>query len=34
MADGEQVVRTCEGYHYYARQTHMSAQALETIPIT
>lgn len=34
MADAEQVVRTCEGYQYYARQTHMPAQALQTISVT
>lgn len=33
MAAAEQVVRTCEGCQYYARQTHMLAQALQTIPI-
>ena len=28
MADAEQVVRTCKGCQYYARQTHLLAQAL------
>ena len=27
-------MRTCEGCQYYARQTHLLAQALQTIPIT
>ena len=27
-------MRTCEGCQYYARQTHLPAQALQTIPIT
>lgn len=34
MADAEQVVRSCEGCQYYVRQTHMPAQALQTIPVT
>ena len=34
IADAEQIVRTCEGCQFYARQTHMSVQALQTIPIT
>ena len=34
VADAEQIVRTCEGCQYYARQTHLLAQALQTIPIT
>nr|CAB3503789.1 unnamed protein product [Digitaria exilis] len=28
------VVRTCEGCQFYARKTHLPAQALQTIPIT
>ena len=27
-------MRTCEGCQYYARQTHLPAQAHQTIPIT
>ena len=34
MADAEQIVRTSKGCQYYARETHLPAQALQTIPIT
>jgi hypothetical protein len=34
MADATRIVRTCQGCQFYARQTHLSAQALQTIPIT
>jgi hypothetical protein len=34
VADATRIVRTCEGCQFYARQTHMPAQALQTIPIT
>jgi hypothetical protein len=34
VASAERIVRTCEGCQYYARQTHLPAQALQTIPIT
>jgi transposase InsO family protein len=34
VADAEQIMRTCEGCQFYARQMHMLAQALQTIPIT
>ena len=34
VADAEQVVRTCKGCQYYARQTRLPAQALQMIPIT
>ena len=34
VANTEQIVRTYEGCQYYARQTHLPAQALQTIPIT
>ena len=34
VANAEQIVRTCKGCQYYARQTHLPAQALKTIPIT
>ena len=30
----EEVVRRCEGCQFYARQTHLLAQELQTIPIT
>ena len=34
MADTKQVVHTCKGCQYYARQTHLPAQELQMIPIT
>ena len=34
MADAEQVILTYKGCQYYAQQTHLPAQALQTIPIT
>jgi len=34
VADATEIVRTCEGCHFYARQIHLPAQALQTIPIT
>ena len=34
MVDATRIVRTCEGCQFYARQTHLPAQALQTIPIT
>ena len=34
VADAEQIMRTCEGCQYYARQTQLLAQALQMIPIT
>ena len=34
VADAERIVRTCEGCQFFARQTHLPAQALQTIPIT
>ena len=30
----EEIVRSCKGCQFYAKQTHLSAQALQTIPIT
>jgi len=33
VADAKQNVRTYEGCQYYARQTHLPAQALQMIPI-
>jgi hypothetical protein len=34
VADATRIVRTCEGCQFYARQTHLPVQALQTIPIT
>jgi ribonuclease HI len=34
VADATRIVRTCEGCQFYARQTHLPAQAQQTIPIT
>jgi hypothetical protein len=34
VADTIRIVRTCQGCQFYARQTHLPAQALQTIPIT
>jgi hypothetical protein len=34
VADSKDIVRRCEGYQFYARQTHLLAQVLQTIPIT
>ncbi|XP_072148370.1 uncharacterized protein [Setaria viridis] len=34
VADATCVVRTCEGCQFFARQTHLLAQASQTIPIT
>jgi hypothetical protein len=34
MADATRIVRTCQGCQFYVRQTHLPAQALQTIPIT
>jgi hypothetical protein len=34
VADSKDIVRRCEGCQFYARQTHLPAQALHTIPIT
>ena len=33
MVNAEQIVHTCDGCQYYARQTHLPAQGLQTIPI-
>ena len=33
VADATDIVRTCEGCQFYARNTHLLAQALQTIPI-
>jgi ribonuclease HI len=34
VADATRIVRTCQACQFYARQTHLPAQALQTIPIT
>jgi hypothetical protein len=34
VADATRIVRTCRGCQFYAKQTHLPAQALQTIPIT
>jgi ribonuclease HI/transposase InsO family protein len=34
VADATRIVRTCQVCQFYARQTHLPAQALQTIPIT
>jgi transposase InsO family protein len=34
VADSKDIVKRCEGCQFYARQTHLSVQALQTIPIT
>jgi hypothetical protein len=34
VADAPMIVRSCQGCQFYARQTHLPAQALQTIPIT
>jgi transposase InsO family protein len=34
VADANRVVRHCKGCQYFAKQTHLPAQALQTIPLT
>jgi hypothetical protein len=34
VADVTRIVRSCQGCQFYTRQTHLPAQALQTIPIT
>jgi hypothetical protein len=34
VADATRIVRSCRGCQFYAKQTRLSAQALQTIPIT
>jgi ribonuclease HI/transposase InsO family protein len=34
VADATMIVRSCQGCQFYARQMHLPAQALQTIPIT
>jgi ribonuclease HI len=34
VANATRIVRSCQGCQFYARQTHLPAQGLQTIPIT
>jgi ribonuclease HI len=34
VADTTRIVRSCQGCQFYVRQTHLPAQALQTIPVT
>jgi hypothetical protein len=34
VSDAIKLVRSCKGCQYYAKQTHLPAYALQTIPIT
>ena len=34
LRNAEDIVRACKGCQFYAKQTHLPAQALQTIPIT
>jgi hypothetical protein len=34
VADATRIVRSCRGCQFYAKQTHLPAQALQTIPIS
>jgi ribonuclease HI len=34
VADTTRIVRSCQGCQFYARQTHLPAQAMQTIPVT
>jgi len=34
LCNVEEIVRACKGCQFYAKQTHLLAQALQTIPIT
>src|SRR5438132_9145204 len=34
VTDADELIRKCEGYQYFARQIHVPAQELQTIPIT
>ena len=34
LRDAEEIVHMCKGCQFYAKQTHLPAQALQTIPIT
>jgi transposase InsO family protein len=34
VADASEIVRTCEGFQFYARKTNLPAHVLQTIPVT
>ena len=34
LRNAEEIIRTCKGCQFYAKQTNLPAQALSTIPIT
>jgi transposase InsO family protein len=34
VADASEIVRTCEGFQFYARKTNLPAHTLQTIPVT
>jgi hypothetical protein len=34
VADATEIVRTCAGCQFYARETNLLAHALQTIPVT
>jgi hypothetical protein len=34
VANAIRIMQSCRGYQFYAKQTHMLAQALQMIPIT
>jgi hypothetical protein len=34
VTDATEIMRTCDGYQFYARQMHLPAHVLQTIPIT
>ena len=34
VQDATRIMRSCQGCQFYAKQTHLPAQALQTIPIT
>ncbi len=34
VSDADKIVRTCEGCQFFARQTHLLAQELQTIPLS
>jgi hypothetical protein len=34
IANATEIMRSCKGCQFYAKQTHLPAQGLQTIPIT
>ena len=34
ISDAEDLVRCCEGYQFFAKQIHVLAQELQTIPVS